>query len=128
MTLTSEGRNGLLIEGTKGRIFVNRGTLSGAPVDALRDDPLPEDAITKVRGERPWDHMMDFVESVKVRRQPISDASSHHRAITTCHLAGIAGRLNRPVAWDPVSEAVVGDPVALAMQARVQRKGYEVPA
>ena len=30
-----------MFEGDKGRIFVNRGTLSGKPVERLRDDPLP---------------------------------------------------------------------------------------
>ena len=42
------GRNGVLIEGEKGRIFVSRRTLDGAPVKALEDNPLPEDAIQKV--------------------------------------------------------------------------------
>ena len=42
------GRNGVLIEGEKGRIFVSRRTLDGAPVKALKDNPLPEDAIQKV--------------------------------------------------------------------------------
>ena len=37
------GRNGLLIEGEKGRIFVSRGTLDGKPVEQLADDPLPRD-------------------------------------------------------------------------------------
>ena len=48
MFVRSDTDIGTLIEGEKGRIFVSRGKLVGEPVDALKDDPLPEDAIAKV--------------------------------------------------------------------------------
>ena len=48
MIIRSDTDNGALIEGDKGRIFVSRGKLAGAPVEALADNPLPEDAISKV--------------------------------------------------------------------------------
>ena len=35
MQVTDEGRNGILFEGELGRIFVNRGLLTGKPVDDL---------------------------------------------------------------------------------------------
>ncbi len=127
VNLTSESRNGLLVEGTKGRLFVSRGGVSGAPVEELKDNPLPKGAVDEVHGKgRPWDHMKDFVNCIRTRETPISDVFTHHRAITTCHLAGIAARLNRPVAWDATSEQVTGDPIAQAMQKREQRKGYEI--
>ena len=47
MIIRHDTDNGVLIEGEKGRIFVNRGKLVGAPVDALKDNPLPDDAIQK---------------------------------------------------------------------------------
>jgi len=40
--------NGVLIEGEKGRIFVNRRKLVGAPVEALQDNPLPWKCSTSV--------------------------------------------------------------------------------
>jgi predicted dehydrogenase len=40
--------NGIMFEGTKGRILVNREKLIGAPVEALETDPLPEDALTQL--------------------------------------------------------------------------------
>jgi len=128
VTVTSDARNGLLIEGTKGRIFVNRGGIEGRPVEELAENPLPEGAVEEIRGVgKPWDHMGDFVHSIKTREQPVSDAWTHHRAITTCHLLAIAGRLNRAIDWDAQSETIVGDEVANAMQTREQRKDYEVP-
>jgi len=126
MVITSEGRNGILVEGTKGRIFVNRGGLNGAPAEALAQSPLPEGAIEAVYGGPLMQHMQNFMECVKSRRKPVSDVSSHHRAVTTCHLSNIALRLGRKISWDAKTEEIVGDDVAKAMQSREQRKGYEI--
>ncbi len=86
--ILSEGENGILITGDKGELFVSRGALRGSAVDALADSPLPEDAITKLyKGKKPGSHMANFFDCIKTREQPISDVFSHHRAMTTCHLA-----------------------------------------
>jgi predicted dehydrogenase len=128
VTVSSDARNGLLVEGTKGRIFVNRGGLEGKPVDELKENPLPDDAADQIRGGgKPWDHMADFVQCIKTREKPVSDVWSHHRAVTTGHLAAISGRLNRPLEWDAKTETIIGDDVANAMQKREQRKGFEIP-
>jgi predicted dehydrogenase len=124
---TPEFGNGILIEGDQGRIFVARGKLAGKPVEDLAAQPLPADAITKVyKGKKPTGHMANFFECVKNRSEPISDVLSHHRAMTTCHLANIAIRLGRPIKWDPSTEQVVGDEDANSWQKREQRKGFEI--
>lgn len=130
ITDTEEGfENGVLIEGDKGRIFVNREKLTGKAVEELKDHPLSEEIKRAVyNGKEHGDHMRNFWECLDSREQPISDVYSHHRAMTTCHLANICIRLGRPIHWDPVQEMIVGDDEAKAMQSRVQRKGYEVVA
>ena len=86
--------NGILFEGTEGRIFVNRGRLTGQPVEDLAGNPLPASALEEVYKNRPLvDHFRNFFEAVRDSKEPISDVYSHHRALTTCHLAGIAARL-----------------------------------
>lgn len=50
LVITSEGDNGIMFEGTKGRFFVNRGKIVGKPVEDLESNPLPEDAIENVYG------------------------------------------------------------------------------
>jgi predicted dehydrogenase len=127
MTIRHDTDNGVLFEGDKGRIFVSRGELVGKPVEELADNPLPEDAVRKVyKGKKPNNHMANFLDCVKSREEPISDVFSHHRAISTCHLANIAMRLGRNLKWDPEAEAIVGDDQAQSFVSREQRKGYEI--
>ena len=45
LVVLDEGRNGVMFEGDEGRIFVNRGTLSGVPVDELEQNPLPRESF-----------------------------------------------------------------------------------
>jgi hypothetical protein len=70
--------------------------------------------------------MRNFFDSVVDRTQPISDVHSHHRAMTVCHLANIAIRLDRTLHWNPDTEQIEGDAEAAMWQAREQRKGYEI--
>ena len=132
MVIRHDTDNGVLIEGEKGRIFVSRGKLTGAPVDALKDDPLPEDAIAKVYKNLPMEenerkgHWANFLHCAKTRKEPISDVHSHMEALNICHLAGISGRLGRTVKWDAAAEQIVGDEQANAMLARPYRDGFAI--
>jgi len=127
MIITSEGDNGIMFEGTEGRFFVNRGRISGKPVEDLRDKPLPEEAIEKIYGGKVSEnHTANFIEGMKARRQPISDVWSHNRMLEICHLSNIAMRLNRELTWDPVKREIVGDDQANSFLARENRRGYEI--
>jgi len=123
----SKDGNGILFEGTEGRFHVSRGAMKGRPVEDLKDKPITEDMLVKLyKGKQPGNHMKNFFECVADRTQPISDVYSHHRAMTTCHLANIAIRLGRKLTWDAEKEQIVGDPQANQFLAREQRKGYEI--
>ncbi|QDV20477.1 Inositol 2-dehydrogenase [Gimesia panareensis] len=127
MIITSEGDNGILFEGTKGRFFVNRGKITGAPVEALKDNPLPEGAIEEVYGGKVSEnHTANFIEGMKSRKQPISDVWSHNRMLEICHLSNIAMRLGRDLNWDPKKREIVGDDQANSFLSREYRKGYEI--
>jgi len=127
MIITSEGDNGILFEGTEGRFFVNRGKITGKPVEELKDNPLPETAIEEIYGGPvPKNHTANFVDCMKSRKRPIADVWSHNRMLEICHLANIAMRLNRPLAWDPKARQIVGDAQANAFLSRESRKGYEI--
>jgi len=119
--------NGILFEGTEGRISVNRGRLTGKPVEDLEKNPLPDGALEEAYKNRPLvNHFRNFFESVVARQEPISDVFSHHRALSTCHLAGIAARLNRRIKWDPKAEQIIDDEQAQSFVSRQPRKGFEI--
>jgi predicted dehydrogenase len=138
LEVAEKGRQGTLFEGDRGRIFVNRGTISGAPVDELKDNPLPRERFKLYDFDNPdrpdragkldaiVNHMANFFECIQTRRQPISDLVSQHRSVSTCHLANIAMRLGRPIKWDPEKQTIVGDAEANTWLSRKQRKGFEV--
>jgi len=129
MIITSKGDNGILFEGTEGRFFVNRGKLTGRPVEDLKEAPLPEDAIEAVYGGPvAKNHTDNFVAAIRSRQQPISDVWSHNRMLEICHLANIAMRLGRALEWDSVKREIVGDAQAKSFLARESRKGYETDA
>ncbi len=119
------GDEGVLFEGDKGRLYVNRGRITGKPVEELKDNPLPEDRI-KLYESR--DHMGNFVECVKSRAKPISDVVSQHRSVSACHIANISLRLGRKLTWDAAEEHFVGDSEASAMLSRPQRSPYTIEA
>ncbi len=139
MTVSDTGRNGIMFTGDRGRIFVNRGSLEGRPVEELASQPLPREnwnAYNFDNLDRPQragkleaiiNHMGNFFDCVQSteRRQPVSDVESQHRSVSTCHLGNIAMRLGRKLQWDPQAEVFVGDEEANRWLKREQRSGYE---
>lgn len=117
------GGEGLLFEGDAGRLYVNRGKITGKPVEELAENPLPADAVKLYVSN---DHMGNFFDCIKNRRLPISDVVSQHRSVSACHLANISLRLGRKLTWDAAAERFVGDSQADAMLSRPQRAPYEV--
>jgi predicted dehydrogenase len=127
LVITSEGDNGILFEGTEGRFFVNRGKLTGKPVEDLKDKPLPDGAVEQVYGGKvSANHTANFIEGMKSRKQPISDVWSHNRMLEICHLSNIAMRLGRELKWDPVKREIIGDTQANGFLTRENRKGFEI--
>lgn len=139
--------NGVLIEGEKGRIFVNRGRISGKPVEVLTEadrQSLAEDVAILYRGKpiaafdvatddtysgydrASANQMQNLVDCIKHGGTPVSDVFTHHRAVSTCHLTNIAMLLRRKLRWDPEKEDFIDDPQASAMVARPQRSPYAI--
>lgn len=138
MTVADHGRNGIMFTGENGRIFVNRGTISGKPVEELADKPLNRqnyvcyDHDNSSRPERAGkleaiiNHMGNFFDCIQSRQQPISDFESQHRSVTTCHLGNLSMKLGRPLKWDPEKEDFGDDKEANQLLSRPQRDGFEI--
>jgi predicted dehydrogenase len=120
--------NGIMFEGERGRLFVNRGKLTGKAVDDLKTNPLPTDALEKLYGRpAPASHLADFFECMKTRQMPISDVASHCRHLNVCHAANIAMRLGKTLTFDPLVETF-DDARANGFVFREPRKGFELPS
>lgn len=134
MTVADNGRNGVMFTGDKGRLFVNRGTLDGAPTERKlpREDFVLYDYDNLERPERAGkldaiiNHMGNFFDCVASRKTPVSDIESQHRSVSTCHLGNISMRLGRKLTWDAKGESFVGDAEANQHLSRPQRDGYEI--
>ncbi len=137
MAVRDTGDNGILFTGDRGRIFVNRGKITGAPVERLGDEPLPREDWKIYRGdnaERPLragkldaivNHMGNFFDCIQSRADPISDIESQHRSVSTCHLGNISMHLGRELRWNPLLEKFADDPEANQWLQRDQRQGFE---
>lgn len=129
IVVTSRGDNGVLIEGSKGRIFVNREKITGKPVEEEWDKDAYTDADrSALYKNKPHEgHKENFYRCIREGGLPVSDVFSHLQTMNMCHLSAIAARLGRKIKWNPVTEKIEGDEQAAAMQSRQQRSGFEIP-
>ncbi|HTN74490.1 MAG TPA: Gfo/Idh/MocA family oxidoreductase [Pirellulaceae bacterium] len=131
-------RNGIMFEGDAGRLFVNRGTISGRAVETLAQQPFQRgeyQLYAHDNTDRPElsgkidaikNHMGNFYDCTLSRKTPISDVVSQHRSATLCHLGNIAQRVGQKLTWDPDKEQFVAAPEADKMLRREQRHGFEI--
>jgi predicted dehydrogenase len=72
------------------------------------------------------DHVRNFLDSIKSRKDPITPVEVGHRSATVCHLGNIAMRLKRKLRWDPVREQFAGDEEANRMLTRPMRAPWHL--
>ena len=129
MNITSRGENGILFEGDKGRLFVNRGKITGKPIEEKWDaNEFDASDLQRLYKEKPAEgHKNNFYRCISEGGLPVSDVYTHVQAMNTCHLAAIAARFGRKIKWDPKTEQIIGDDQAQSLFARKPRAGYEIP-
>ena len=137
MTISGDFPNGIKFIGTGGWIFVSRGNetvTASDPVERLKDpqalaasDPkiitsviAPNEIHLPVSTE----HHLNWLESIKSRKDPIAPVEVAHRACSACLLHHIAMKARRKLFWDPVRELFKNDEPANALLSRPQRAPY----
>jgi len=131
MHVVSDSRdgNGILFEGTGGRMHVSRGRIAGKPFEDIKDNwqtMFPAEEFNKLYHGKPFEgHKENFIRCIREGGLPISDVYTHVQAMNSCHLSAIAARLGREVVWDPKTEKT-GDAQSQSFLAREQRRGYEI--
>jgi predicted dehydrogenase len=116
-------RNGVKFIGTDGWIWVNRDGISASKNDILHT-PLPDNAIHL---EVSRNHMANFMECVRSRKDPISKVEDGHRSAVIGHLIGISLRAEKKYNWDPAKEIFTGEGAEEANPhlAREMRNSYD---
>jgi predicted dehydrogenase len=136
--LTSGGYpNGIRYEGTKGWIFVTRGSYTASASDPVTQnqntkaleagDPKILTSVIKeneIQLYRSDEQHGNWLECIKTRQQPVSPVEIGHRACTVCLLTHIAMKLGRKLNWDPDNERFRNDDEANVMLSRLQRYPY----
>jgi len=114
---------GATFVGEKGRITIFREGYVCDP-KGLDEDPLPANAIRVYQSDN---HMENFFQCVRSRRDPIMNVEAGHRVASLCHLGNIARWLGRRLRWDPQKEIFPGDDEANQYLDCPKRRGYELP-
>jgi predicted dehydrogenase len=118
----SKRRQGVLFEGTDGRVFVARGALEAEPKSLLQEHIGPDERHFTIS----TDHWGGFLDSIRTRRTPVSSIESAVRTDTVCHLCDIAMRLGRKLRWDPAAERFVDDAEANRLLTRSWRSPWHL--
>jgi hypothetical protein len=73
------------------------------------------------------EHMYDFLDCVRSRKQPVAHAEVAHLSCALTHLGEIAYRVGRVLQFDPAHEKFIGDSEADKMLTKEYREPWRVP-
>ena len=105
ISISTRNRAGVTFKGERGNVFVNRGKLETSDESWKSRSFLP--GLKRVKESN--DHVKDFLDCVKSRKECIAPAEVAHRSITPGHLGYVSWQLKRPLLWDAVNERVKDD-------------------
>lgn len=109
---------GVDFSGSEGRVRVNRGKFiferEGKVIASCRGEPDEETSVaqqvkiaqeflkdSKVNLYVSKSHVGDFLNCVKSRQQPITNAQVRGRSAICCHLLNLAYRHHQEIGWNP---------------------------
>jgi len=122
MICCHEGRVGTTFVGSEGSVFVG---------DAATDSDPPHLAHSvigpnEIRLYESHDHIQNFLDCVKSRKDPVAPIEAGHRAVAIGHIGNIAMQLGRRLNWNPETERFVDDPDADRMLSRAMRSPWHL--
>ncbi len=72
-------------------------------------------------------HMLNWLAAVEKRGRPIADIEEGHISTASCILANLAMKAGRPLAFDPITRVVTGDPEGTKLLRREYRAPWKHP-
>jgi len=96
---------GVRFEGENGWIFVQRGKIEASQKSILQEEIGKDETKLYVS----TNHMKNFLECMRSRKDPIAPVEVGHRSNSICILTHIAMKMGRKLQWDPQVERFVND-------------------
>jgi len=111
------------IYGTEGLMYLGRHG-GGWQVMGLNNEIVAQDGGVFPDKE----HQLDFIESLRARKNPNGDVEECHRSATLVHLGNIAYRVgNKQLLFDGRTEKFLNDDLANTLARGTYREGYVIP-
>jgi hypothetical protein len=124
MIVSNKERMGVTFEGTKGKIYVDRGKLDAEPKSILNS----KIGYGEIHLYKSDNHFRNFIDCVISRGPTAAPVEVAHRSITIAHLGNIAMRLGRKsLRWDPRTEQILDDEEASKFLSRPYRDPWKLP-
>ncbi len=112
----------IIFHGESGWINVSRSKLVASDPKLLKTKFGAGDTRLYVSNN----HMGNFLDCVKSRKNPVSDLAIGHKTTTVCNIGNIAMLLKRKLRWDPVKESFADDVQANRMLQRAMRAPWRL--
>ena len=108
--------------GSDGWVYVRRGFIDASKKSLLKESIRPNE----INLYESNDHKMNFVESVKSRKETVAPVENGHRSGSACILGYIAMQLERKLEWDAAKEDFVNDTTAHRYLSRPNRGSWKL--
>ncbi len=112
----------VVFKGTEGEVSVWRGGIKAKP-ESLVDVKIKPDEIHLYESSN---HQANFLDCVRSRKPCAADVAVGAGSVNVCHVGNIAYWLDRPLKWDPVKHAFVGDDQANRYRSRAMRAPWRL--
>ena len=130
MYISEKYPTGVRFLGEDGWLWVTRGKFTPGRSNTLdASDPRIltggfKDNEIRLHASPQDDHHLDWLTSIRSRKEPAAPVEVGHRSCSACLLAHTAMKLGRTLKWDPEAERFLKDDEANAMLSRKQRAPY----
>jgi len=114
--------NGIFFYGEKGTVFA--ADRKWIIIPKGKNKPHKVNEVTTDMGA---EHMAEFIEAVRSRKQPSCTTEEGYYSTTTVKLAMIAYDTESRIVWDLESQTIVGNPEAAKLLKREYRRPWEHP-
>lgn len=118
--ISHNGKAGVKFVGSDSWIWVQRGSFDAPDRNIFREEP----GTGEIKLVESKNHMLNFLESMRSRKDPIAPVEAGHRSNSVCVIHHIAMKLGRKLRWDPKAERFLNDDEANGMLDYPHRKPW----